>query len=534
MSEAPTTATQATATQAVADSDVRPSGSLLLRVLVASGVALAAGLVLLLVVFGPFLADTFAAESRELLREQEVQARSAAELDTDVTEQVIRSAVEASWRRSRDAVQAAPLELLRDDPEAARAALLEGLDARSRTAQESLDVLFAEVDRRKDAELREVLAQVGERHARRADAFGTQLSLRSGLMLVAVLAVLFLAQGAVLVRTVIDPVRRLSEATGAVAAGELGTRIDARGDDEVAALARSFNEMTGRLAEAHDELSELNQDLERRVEEKTAALSAALAESQEANRRLERALDDLAEKERELRHAEKMASLGTLAGGVAHEFNNLLGGILGCAEDAARETDPVELRETLGVIERAARRGEGITDNLLRFARPSSERVEELQATEVLSDVATLIEREAQRREVRVSVDCADDVTLRGDSSGLHQVLLNLATNALLAMPRGGDLTLAARQTTDDHLGPGTELSVTDTGTGIAPEHRARLFEPFFSTRGPEGTGLGLSVSYGIVQAHAGRIDVESEPGRGSVFRVFLPAHAPRPQRGDE
>jgi signal transduction histidine kinase len=320
--------------------------------------------------------------------------------------------------------------------------------------------------------------------------------------MLAFIAVLFLVHGWLLWRMVLAPVRRLVEATQEVGRGQLGTRIAVTGDDEVGRLARSFNGMTESLGRAHAELTALNATLEERVRQKTAEIEG---------------------KERALRHADKMASLGTLAGGVAHEFNNLLGGIQGCAEDAVRERDPAELRATLGMIERTARRGTAITQNLLRFARPATGERRPTDLREIVRDVAALVEPEAMRTQARIVVEAASPVVVTADPSGLHQVLVNLATNGLHAMREaGGTLTLRAEPVP----GGGARLVVCDTGRGIAPDHRDRLFEPFFTTR-PEGTGLGLSVSWGIVSAHGGRIDVDSAPGRGATFIVTLPLDIP-------
>jgi two-component system NtrC family sensor kinase len=125
-----------------------------------------------------------------------------------------------------------------------------------------------------------------------------------------------------------------------------------------------------------------------------------------------------------------------------------------------------------------------------------------------------------------VTVEAPDEARIQADPTGVHQVMLNLATNAVHAMPRGGRLTIrVARE------GEGVRIAVSDTGFGISAEDRAKLFEPFFTTR-PEGTGLGLSVSYGIVKAHGGRIDVESSPGHGAVFTVTLPGVSPNHPAG--
>jgi signal transduction histidine kinase len=173
------------------------------------------------------------------------------------------------------------------------------------------------------------------------------------------------------------------------------------------------------------------------------------------------------------------------------------------------------------MIERTARRGTTITANLLRFARPGTGSIADVDAVALVQDVADLIGPEATRLGVEVRVECSGDARVQAEPSGLHQVLLNLATNALHAMrERGGVLTLSAVAGIDDDV---VTLRVTDTGHGIPADVRERLFEPFFTTRGPEGTGLGLSVTYGIIRAHGGRIDIESEPGHGATFRIELP-----------
>jgi signal transduction histidine kinase len=477
-----------------------PPRSLLVRTTVVLGLTFVVLFGALVLAVRPLLAAAFEQRSSEMMRDHAARFRDAARLTDSFAEEMLRARVAKAHGTDADVVADAPNELVAGDPEKVRALLAERLRRVAADDDGSVAALAAELRTRSEDQLAAETAKAAAGGARDAIGFGDDLGWRAASALVGLVAALFLVHGALLWRSVIAPVARLSEATREVAKGRLEVRLPVHGDDEVARLAANFNTMTESLERAQRDLVALNATLEDRVREKSAALVQA---------------------ERELRHAEKMASLGTLAGGVAHEFNNLLGGIQGCAEDAAHETDPAEIRETLGVIERTARRGTAITEKLLRFARPAAAGRDDVDVAAVARDVATLVEPEASRSGIDVVVDAPAEARLRADPTGMHQVMLNLATNAVHAMRRGGKLTIRVAKD-----GGGVSVAVSDTGVGITAEERAKLFEPFFTTR-PEGTGLGLSVSYGIVKAHGGRIDVESAPGRGATFTVSLPADPP-------
>jgi signal transduction histidine kinase len=219
-----------------------------------------------------------------------------------------------------------------------------------------------------------------------------------------------------------------------------------------------------------------------------------------------------------LAHTEKMAAVGTLAAGVAHEVNNPLAGVTACLENLRAHPEDADMRTRyLDLIGDGLRRIERTVTNLLDFSRPREIRPESTSINHNLRHVVELVGYQLRRADIQVVFDLDDDQALvMADHFQMEQLFLNLVLNAIDAMPEGGTLTLRTRV-----AGGEVVAEVLDTGTGISEEIRDRLFDPFFTTRDVgEGTGLGLAVSDSIVAAHGGSIEVESNPGSGSTFRV--------------
>jgi two-component system, cell cycle sensor histidine kinase and response regulator CckA len=238
--------------------------------------------------------------------------------------------------------------------------------------------------------------------------------------------------------------------------------------------------------------------------------------------------------EQQLLRAQRMESIGTLAGGIAHDLNNVLAPILLAVELIAVEEEDEHKRELLRTVESSAQRGAEMVRQVLSFARGvSGERVE-LDVRELVDDVLGIV-RDAFPRDVRLEPRVhAPLAPVNGDATQLHQVLMNLLVNARDAMPNGGTVRLRATTvvldeqyaavTPDVSAGTYVAIEVEDDGHGMRPEVVDRVFEPFFTTKAHgEGTGLGLSTSLAIVRGHGGHIRVYSEPGRGTTFRVHLP-----------
>lgn len=287
---------------------------------------------------------------------------------------------------------------------------------------------------------------------------------------------------AVYVESLIRPILDLNRTMKRAGVGDLAVRARGGRSDEVRELGEAFNKMMEELQQARH---------------KEHAQRAQLA------------------------HTEKMAAVGTLAAGVAHEVNNPLAGILTCLEVLQANPDDREARERyLALIEDGIKRIEHTVMNLLDFSRPREIEARPTSLNERLRQVAELASYQARKNHIEITLELSpDDTVVLADRFQMEQLFLNLVLNAIQAMPDGGSLTLRTYRT-------GTRLfaEVADTGIGIRREIRDRVFDPFFTTRGVgQGTGLGLSVTYGIVTAHGGTIDFESEPGKGSVFRVDLP-----------
>jgi PAS domain S-box-containing protein len=237
----------------------------------------------------------------------------------------------------------------------------------------------------------------------------------------------------------------------------------------------------------------------------------------------------------QLQHAQRLDSLGSLAGGVAHDFNNMLSGIMGFAEMLLEdEQDPTRQRYLQSILKAASRSSE-LTRKLLAFGRKGRNLVEPTDLRALLKESLAIL-RPTMSPNQEVAVDMADCPSIDADPTQIHQVILNLCINALEAMPGQGVLSLSSRSRFIEEpwaaelmlpVGHYVELQVADSGMGMTEEVKQRIFEPFFTTKnrdGISGTGLGLSTVYGIVHAHGGAIEVDSEPGQGTRFRVLFPA----------
>ncbi len=236
--------------------------------------------------------------------------------------------------------------------------------------------------------------------------------------------------------------------------------------------------------------------------------------------------EEARELERRLLHAQKLESLGLLAGGVAHDFNNLLTGILGHASLARQQlaTVPSEFRRALEQIEGLARRASGLTRQLLAYSGKGRFVIEPVDLGAVVRELAPML-MVVVPKAARLEVDVGDaPVVIMGDRSQLEQVVMNLITNAAEALDDGpGEIVVRVSPIARADQPPQVVLEVRDTGRGMTAETAARVFDPFFTTKGA-GRGLGMSAVQGIVRSHHGRIEVASQPGAGTGFRVEFPA----------
>jgi two-component system, cell cycle sensor histidine kinase and response regulator CckA len=238
------------------------------------------------------------------------------------------------------------------------------------------------------------------------------------------------------------------------------------------------------------------------------------------------------EKDRHLRQAQKMDALGALAGGMAHDFNNLIGAILNAAELIEMQVGPDSpIQKKLAIIQQVGGRAKELSTQILNFSRRRDDQWTPFDLTGLVREVTNLFQT-ALPRNVEVQSDLAEGIRILGDPSQLHQVIMNLGINGSQAMqPGGGVLSVrlqrleAGRRVADQPFPePCVLLTIKDTGCGMDPHTLERIFEPFFTTKeAGHGTGLGLSVVYGIIQGHGGHLHVSSELGKGSSFKIRLP-----------
>jgi len=409
--------------------------------------------------------------------------------------------------------------------------------------------------------LRPLLAQLGARHRLPVDEVRAPITLRtklvlffssvtvftSGLvllfalspshalwiMLASIALALALALGLVLliVRDMVSPVRALEERSDEMARGELARPVPPSGEaDEIGRLSFAFEEMRRALRDKLRSTESLNIDLEREVRRRTEVLEQRNAELHDALEKLRRAQNDLI-------RSEKLASMGRLVAGIAHEINNPVNAVINTLAPleeaiktmaAERDGDAAargagEAQEMLRVVQRGAARTKAIVQALHNYSRGDEQRPRELVVARSVDDTLDLLRH--RLRNVRVEKEIDPELRLHGFPGQIDQVFMNLISNAAQALgtrDSGGTIRIAARKQAED-----VEITVADDGPGIPADVIPKIFDPFFTTKDVgEGSGLGLSIVHGIVDRHGGRIMVESQVGTGTTFRIVLPVRA--------
>jgi len=308
-----------------------------------------------------------------------------------------------------------------------------------------------------------------------------------------------------MIHNITRPIGEMVAATRNITAGRLDQEVRSNSPGEIALLAESFNAMLKSLRQMKADLQEWGRTLEEKVRQRTEELAAMQAR---------------------VAQSERLASLGMLAAGVAHEVNNPLGGILALTSLTVEDlpTDDPN-RENLEEVIRQTERCRDIVKGLLEFSRQSKGNMEAVDLNKVLQDTLSLIGKQALFFNVNVICELEPDLPLvLADRSQFQQVFLNILMNAVQAMDERGTITIETRYR---DAGASVEVAISDTGKGIPQAEIGRIFDPFFTTKeSGQGTGLGLSIAYGIVTTHGGRISVQSEVGRGSRFTIRMPAEA--------
>ena len=325
-----------------------------------------------------------------------------------------------------------------------------------------------------------------------------------------------ISAGWLLHRMIYLPLGDLDKGAKRLASGNYDHAIPVRGEDEFGSLALSSNAMMTALKKSRQELQEWVQTLEQKVNERTAQLRLAQAE---------------------VARGEKLASIGQLAAGIAHELNNPLTGVLTFTHLLRRKMpDGSQDAEDLDLVIRETRRCASIIRRLLDFAREKAPEKALVDLNRLVEETVRFVERSAALQRIDITLDLDPHLpALYVDADLMKQVLMNILVNAQQAIAERGDIVVRSRLHESRKLAacgeepvPAVEIAISDTGCGIPQANLQRVFDPFFTSKEVgKGTGLGLSVSYGIVRSHGGEIEVESTLGQGTTFRVYLPASQP-------
>jgi two-component system, NtrC family, sensor kinase len=317
-------------------------------------------------------------------------------------------------------------------------------------------------------------------------------------------------------RLVHVPLTDLERGAKKLASGDLDHAIPVRSEDELGQLASSFNAMTTALKGSQQELREWARTLEDRVQRRTEQLRAAQAEAV---------------------RGEKLASVGLLAAGIAHELNNPLTGILTFSHLLRQKMpDGSPDAEDLDLVIRETKRCAAIIRRLLDFAREKTPEKKFADLNQIIEDTVRIVERPAHLQDIEIKLDLDRELPqVWVDADLIKQVVMNMLVNAQHAIEEKGSITIETRRCTETRSPepgaapvPMVQFAVIDTGCGIPEKNLQRIFDPFFTSKEVgKGTGLGLSVSHGIITAHGGSIVVDSRVGEGSTFRVYLPINPP-------
>jgi two-component system NtrC family sensor kinase len=297
------------------------------------------------------------------------------------------------------------------------------------------------------------------------------------------------------------PIRDMANAARKIAEGDYSQKVEISSDDEIGFLANNFNTMVSELVRAHQELKDWGETLERKVEQRTAELKTMQAH---------------------LIQSEKLAGVGKLAAGVAHEINNPLTCVLTNSSLLMEDLPSGDARrEDLQTIVNETLRCRKIVKGLLDFARQTKPQRQALDLNKVAEDVLALVRNQASFQNITVQTELDPKIpSVLADADQMRQVVMNILLNAVDAMPQGGALRIRSSFEPKPNQ---VMLRISDTGSGIPIEIQDKLFEPFFTTK-TNGTGLGLAVAYGIMERHKGALKVESAPGYGTTMTVILSA----------